>query len=428
MLQKTKSYLKTMLSVGKMFFCALILMGLSFSAWGAPVTLEYWHFYGAEVGREHENLVAEFNRLHPDIQVNVLYGGTAWTMRDRLFLALSGNQGPDVASIDQFWISQLADSGHAVPLDELIKSSPSMQHDDVFPLYWNTAVYEDQIWSMPFSMSNLVLYYNRGLLEELSLGEEDLPRTWDQLLEIGTAVAEREGGPKLAAILDLPLLAAKGNMYPWVAFLWQNGGELFSPGFDQVEFQSPAGVETMSFWKELQNKGLISAHTPEKAWESGKVLFQIASSARMLTNYRHLDFSFGIAPLPRKDFRVTGVGGSNLALFAKEEQKQAAAWTFIEWITSPETNLEWSLRTGYAPLRRSAYSSRAFQEAMDENPDLKAAFQEILYARCRPNIPSYGDISRELGYAIEEVMLLGAKPEEALKKAAVISNKILQGQ
>src|SRR5690625_1654267 len=115
------------------FLVVVILVGLGIpgtgigvrdaSAQGSPVELEYWHFYSGRIGEMHSQLVAEFNELHPHIRVRPVFGGTPWTMRDKLMAALVAQAGPDVASIDQFWISELAVGGHVVPVEDFIAGS-----------------------------------------------------------------------------------------------------------------------------------------------------------------------------------------------------------------------------------------------------------------------------------------------------------------
>ena len=58
------------------------------AAHAAPVKLTYWHALGTQVGAAHEELIAEFNAAHPDIQVEPLYSGSLWTFRDKLMTSL----------------------------------------------------------------------------------------------------------------------------------------------------------------------------------------------------------------------------------------------------------------------------------------------------------------------------------------------------
>jgi len=388
------------------------------------VELEYWHFYSGLIGEVHASLVEEFNREHPHIRVNEVYSGSEWTMRDKLLAALSAGSGPDVAGIDQFWISQLAAGGHVVPVDEFIAATPGFDVTDVFPVYWETGRYNGRIWSMPFAISNAVMYYNKDLLAAVGLTEEDVPRTWDELLRLAETNAD-EWRRRGIWVLDAPTTAQTGVVYYFLITVWQHGGDMYTPELDRVAFDSEAGRRALALWQRLVETGILDLKRPDRTFESGRALFQLSSSARILSSYAQLPFEWGVAPIPYADRRATGIGGRNLAILTRDPAKQAAAWTFIQWMTGAETNLRFSAATGYSPLRQSGYSSAAFQELLSANPDVERALHEMIYARPRPNVPSYSDASRVLGEAVERVLYTGGDAR-ALDEAAREANEIIE--
>lgn len=388
-----------------------------------PITLSYWHFYSGEIGRLHLELVDEFNRTHPHIVVEEVYSGTAWTMRDKLAAALTVGAGPDVAGIDQFWISQLAAGGHVTPVESFFDKTTDFHPQDLYPAYWETARYDDILWSMPFAVSNVVLYYNIDLMQKLGLNEDAVPTRWQDFLALKTLT---EGSlPNKVWVLDMPTTASTGLAYYFLITLWQHGGDLYD-SMGQAAFHSPEAVRTLNLWQELIDSGVLDLRRPNLVWEAGEALFHVASSARIRSNYRDLPFEYGVAPLPRADYRVTGIGGRSLSILTRDEKKQQAAWTFIQWMSAPERNLRWSQVTGYSPIWQRGYASDAFQTFLEEEPRVAVALHEMLYARPRANRPSYGDVSRILGEAVEAVFYLGTPAEEALERAAREANDVIE--
>lgn len=416
-------------AVGRAVVAGLVLLALlTAAAAGAaaqPVELEYWHFYAGLFAEMHDELVKEFNEAHPHIRVRPVYGGSTWTMRDKLTVALSAGRGPDVASIDQFWIAQLASGGYVVPVEEFFDKTPGFDAGDILPVYWETARYRGRIWSMPFAASTVGLYYNKDLMRSLGLTEKDVPRTWSELVELGSRVLQDHPNERIW-ILDVPTTAQTGVVYYFLLTLWQRHGDMFADDYRSVVFHSQEGVETLAFWQDMVRKGLIDLHRPDRAWESGRALFHIQSSARILSAYANLPFEFGMAPLPYEKERVTGIGGRNLAILTDDPVKQEAAWTFIVWMTNGENNRRWSERTGYSPLRRSSYASAAFQELLRADPRVETALHEMLYARPRPNIAAYGDASRVLGEAVERALYFDLDPAAVLQEAAAEANAVIQ--
>ncbi len=390
----------------------------------APVRLTLWHAYGEALGEQFEALVDEFNRTHAEIVVQPSYGGTLWTMRDKLFIAAAGGAAPDLAQIDQFWSSELAEAGAIVRIEDWFDD---FDREDVWPLAWDTATFNGEIWSMPFSLSNIALYYNRALFRAAGLDPDRPPATWEALASTAAALtADTDGdGQSDQWGLSFPLQANQGVVYYWFAFLWQAGGEIFAQDFSASRFQETPGVTALAFWQAMTEAGSIPLAPPQEGFEQGQIGMTLASTAHLNHYVGALGDDLGIAPLPAGPAgEATGVGGANLAILANCEDKQAA-WTFVAWMTSPEINLRWSTGTGYLPLRRSVAASEAYQGYLAGEPRARVILDQMNSARARPNIPQYAAASREVGLAIEEALFTAADPAAALAAAAEKVDRIL---
>lgn len=384
---------------------------------GAPIRLTLWHAYGGTLGEQFEALVDEFNQTHTEIVIQPSFGGTLWTMRDKLFTSVAGDAAPDLAQIDQFWSSELAEAGAIVRIEDWLGE---FDREDVWPLAWDTATYNGEIWSMPFSLSNIALYYNRALFEETGLDPDEPPATWEALAAAAAALTtDTDGDGQIDHWgLSFPLQADQGVVYYWFAFLWQAGGEIFAEGYADSRFHEAPGVAALAFWQSMTQAGSIPLAPPEEGFEKGQIGMTLASTARLSRYVGALGDDLGIAALPAGAAgEATGVGGANLAIMAGSEDRQAA-WTFIVWMTSPEVNMRWSTGTGYLPLRRSVVTSEAYGEYLANEPRAHVILEQMGVARARPNIPQYAAASREMGLAIEEALFTGADPAAALAAAA----------
>jgi multiple sugar transport system substrate-binding protein len=294
-------------------------------------------------------------------------------------------------------------------------------------LAWETATYNGEIWSMPFSLSNIALYYNRASFSAAGLDRDAPPATWDELATTAAALtADSDGdGQTDQWGLSFPLQANRGVVYYWFAFLWQAGGEIFSADFGASRFQEPPGVEALAFWQAMVDAGSIPLAPPEEGFEQGRIAMTLASTARLSRYVQALGDDLGVAPLPAGPAgKVTGIGGANLAIMAGCEDREAA-WTFIAWMTSPEVNLRWSTGTGYLPLRRSVVASEAYQAYLADEPRARVIVEQMDAARARPNIPAYAAASREVGLAVEEALFTGTDPAGALVAAAAKVDQLL---
>lgn len=401
----------------------------SMAAAPAKVKLTYWHFLGGQMGKRHETLVAEFNKANPDIEVEPLYSGNAWTMRDKLLAAVAGKQPPDVSMIDQFWAAQLASTGAIIKMQTLIDGLDGIDKADVNKTAWMTATVDGEIWTMPYAMSNIVLYYNKDMFKAVGLDPNKPPTTWGELVDYAKKLTrDVNGDGKIDEWgLSFPIQANTGTVYYYITFLWQAGGELYNADYTKVAFNSPAGVEALQFWTDLVHKhGVVPLAPPTEGFTVGRIAMEMASSSTLETRQGKCKFPIGVAHIPSGKDKVTGVGGNNLAIFKNTPAKEAAAWKFVKWMTSPEMNLKWGTMTGYTPLRDSVVNSQGYKDYLKANPEVATMAGQMAYARPRPNNETYPEVSRILGLAVEKALFSKADPKQLLDEAAVESNDYIK--
>ncbi|MBP7893344.1 MAG: ABC transporter substrate-binding protein [Firmicutes bacterium] len=401
----------------------------SMAAAPAKIKLTYWHFLGGQMGKRHETLVAEFNKANPDIEVESLYSGNAWTMRDKLLAAVAGKQPPDVSMIDQFWAAQLASTGAIIKMQTLIDGADGIDKADVNKTAWMTATVDGEIWTMPYAMSNIVLYYNKDMFKAVGLDPNKPPTTWGELVDYAKKLTrDVNGDGKIDEWgLSFPITANTGTVYYYITFLWQAGGELYNADYTKAVFNSPAGVEALQFWMDLVHKhGVVPLAPPAEGFTVGRIAMELASSSTLETRQGKCKFPIGVAHIPAGKNKVTGVGGNNLAIFKNTSAKEAAAWKFVKWMTSAEMNLKWSTMTGYTPLRDSVVNSQGYKDYLKANPEVATMAAQMAVARPRPNNETYPEVSRILGLAVEKALFSKADPKQLLDEAVVESNDYIK--
>lgn len=408
---------------------AMLALSLSPVTGAAKVKLSYWHFLGSDIGKRHEALVAEFNKTHPDIEVEPLYSGNAWTMRDKLLASVAGKQPPDISMIDQFWAAQLASTGAIVKMQTLMDGPNGVDKSDFSKLALATATYEGAIWTMPYAMSNIVLYYNKDMFKAVGLDPEKPPTTWAQMAEYAKKLTrDVNGDGKIDEWgLSLPVSAGAGTVYYYIAYLWQAGGELYNADESRVAFNSQAGVDALKYLVNLvQVDGSVPLSPPTEGFTIGRIAMELASSSTLETRQAKCKFPIGVAHMPAGKQKVTGVGGNNLAIFKTTAAKEAAAWEFVKWMSSTENNLKWAIQTGYTPLRTSVVNSQAYKDYIKANPEVGVMSDQMSVAKPRPNNETYPEVSRILGLAVEKALFSKEDPKAVLDAAAVESNDYIK--
>jgi sn-glycerol 3-phosphate transport system substrate-binding protein len=407
-----------------------IVTGFLFAMAGAKAnvtTINYWHYLSGDNAAIHEQMVQEFNAQHPHIQVEMLYTGNQFVARDKLLASVAGSVTPDVALVDQFWPPLMVSSGALVPLRDFVDPEEYLQ--DYSQVSRDTVTVHGEAWTVPFSLSNQILLYNKDKFREVGLDPEKPPTTWDELVEYAKVLTrDIDGDGRIDEWgVNFTTRANLGSMYAFVTFLWQAGGELYSEDYSEATFDDATARDTVQFWIDLAHKHqVLSLSPPADGFEIGRIAMQYSSTSSIAATKNKVDFDLGVAALPGKKNTVTGVGGSSLAIFKTTSEKQAAAWEFVNWMSSAENNLKWSMATGYIPLRLSVRKSATYQQYLADEPHMQIVLEQSDYARARPNTVSYADLSRILGVAVEEALYGNTNPEPILNHAVREANTYIQ--
>ncbi len=387
----------------------------------SKVTLNFWHSYSGPRALLFESLVKQFMKENPMIEVKLTYGGDLHTMRDKLLTAVGGGSGPDVAEIDSFWTPAFAEAGALYDLAPFMAAT-GYDTTDLMDASLASITYKDKFWSIPFNLSNIVLYYNKAKFKEAGLDPEVPPATWDQVIEFGKKLTRDKNGD---GVIDqwgivFPLKANFGAVWYWLAFFWQQGGQLFNAEQTASTFNTPAGVAATNMWRDMVWKHkILSLSAGFSDFKAGNAAMELSSSS-VLGNYRDVmgNANIGLAPLPPGPggVRATVSGGGNLTILSGCKDPQAA-WVFLNWMGSTEVNKRWCLATGALPTRKSVLESNEYQDYLLADPKNRTMLEGLQFTMIRPNIPEYGDASRFIALAVEESVFENKDPQPLLDRA-----------
>jgi len=383
------------------------------------VTLRFWHSYSGFSERLFKSFVEEFEKENPKIDIKLEYGGNLWTMRDKLLTAIAGGSAPDIAEIDSYWTPIFAEGGALVNMEPYM-AKPGYNKPDLQEPSLLSTQYEGRSYSIPFNLSNIVLYYNKQYFKEAGLDPEDPPETWEEVIEYGkklTLDQNNDGVPERWGF-GCPIKADFGAIWYWLALFWQQGGELFNEELTESAFNTEAGVKATNIWRRMvHEENILSLSQGWSDFESGITAMELGSSSSLARRRENMGFdTVGIALIPKGTQRATVSGGGNLAIFSNCEDKNAA-WEFLKWIGSTEINKRWSMATGAIPVRKSVLNEPEYKDYLLKDPRNEVMLNGIPYTRVRPNVPEYGDASRIIAYAVEEAVFENTDPKPLLDKA-----------
>jgi multiple sugar transport system substrate-binding protein len=381
-------------------------------------------FWG--MGREGEvvaELVAEFEREHPDIRVDVQQ--LPWTAaHEKLLTAFAGDALPDVCQLGNTWLAEFAALGALEPLDARVAPSKVVARDDYFAASWNTNVIDGRLLGIPWYLDTRVLFYRKDLLARAGFAEP--PRDWNEWRAAMAALA-REGGGNAYAIL-LPL----DEFEPLLQLAMQQDEPLLRENDTRGNFRSAGFRRAFAFYLEMFRERWappMSDTQISNVWNEfarGFNTFYITGPWNIGEFKRRLPAeladAWGTVPLPGFDGRRGGVaGGTSLAVFASSRHKNAA-WQLVEFLSRPEQQRRLHALTGDLPPRRSLWDD----PALANDVHARAFREQYESARPAPAVAEWERIAIAMQLAAERVVRGGLSEDEALQRLDAEVDAILE--
>ncbi|MBB6672112.1 sugar ABC transporter substrate-binding protein [Cohnella nanjingensis] len=371
---------------------------------GGKVTLNVWG-----MGDEAKSLPAmaeKFQAENPNITVKIQ--AIPWaTAHDKLLTAVASKKGPDVVQMGTTWIPEFAAAGALMDLSGSLDQYPSLKQENFFDGSLNTTKYDNKIVGVPWYIDTRVLYYRTDLLA--SVGYNEAPKTWDELSDAAQKLAKRGKG-KYGITLD-----PKEQTLSFM-FARQNGSKLLDdqgkPLFNQPEF-----VEAVKYLNSFYQNGSAPKEDlgldPVQAFKGDAIVPMFISGPWMVKPINdqapELKDKWATAVLPKKENNISNLGGSNWSVF-QYTKEQEASLKFIDFMSKPETQIEWMKLANAMPAAKAAWDD----PFLKENTNLAVFGEQMKNAEPMPLIKAWEEISQNYLSSFEKIFRGGADIQKTL--------------
>lgn len=386
---------------------------------GSTIEVTYWGSQSGVNGEADEALVNMFNESQQDVRVNYEFQGTYEETAQALTAAIQARQTPELSTLSDVWWFRFYLSQSLQPLDDYINASNTDTADYVESLWTEGVRGGTQFW-VPFARSTPLFYYNRDAFAEAGVDESVLGN-WDDIVANAEALMVSEGDTVSRYAFGHPG-AASYNAWLFQGVVWAYNGAYSDPEFDILIDEDPA-VEAGNFFRSSIADGWATVTDDHVAdFNTGLFAGIMASTGSMGGIRENATFDWGTAFIPEKYTFGCCTGGSGLSILANaEDAKKEAAYRYIEFATSPESQVFWSQRTGYMPVRNSAIESEEMQAFYDEFPNARTAVDQLPLTEpqdaARVFIPNGDQI---IGGGIEQITINLVDAAEAFAEVATI--------
>nr|WP_242060033.1 ABC transporter substrate-binding protein [Oscillatoria sp. FACHB-1407] len=379
--------------------------------------LTLWHGINPPPNRDvFQKLVDQFNQTHPQIQVESLYVGQSDQQMPKILAAVVGNAPPNMLWYPPMITGELVELQAIRPIEDWLTSNPIQ--DEIDPVLFESMQFEDHLWSVPFGVNNVGIFYRPSLFQ--AAGITQLPATWEELRQTAKILTRRSRGQDQYGMV-LPLGKGEWTVFTWLPFMWSGGGELTSPEKLGAQVENEGAIAALHLWQDLLTDGSAILSQPERGFEldgflKGRVAMQL-TGPWTLGQLAGTNVDFGVMPIPAEVRPATAMGGENLFIFRTTPQAEEASLVFAEYVLSEAFQTQWAIGTGYLPVNLRSRQSEEYQAFVAQQPAVQVFLDQAEHGRSRPIAPGYNRISESVGRAIEATLLGQSTPESALQTA-----------
>jgi len=234
----------------------------------------------------------------------------------------------------------------------------------------------DQYYALPTDVQSLLLFYNDDLFREAGLDPTQDFSTWEELRRAAIQLTERDGDQLTQAGLDI-----SASPYQWYysapTLAYPDGQVADDTG--EVNYASAPGYQT---WERLT--GLVTEDGVDSAeFLAEQSKFAIGKAGMTFKEYTFTgvynltapDLNFSLHPAPPvADTVYAPVATTSWAYAVSADcADQSAAWEWIEFLTSEESQRTWVAEGGELPSRKALLEDQSLQE----DPNVAAGFASL---------------------------------------------------
>ncbi|GHO46529.1 ABC transporter substrate-binding protein [Ktedonospora formicarum] len=390
--------------------------------------MSFWQFYGPNGTVKSQSqwfvdLVNNWNKSEK-AQIKLEYiPNTDYISGSKLQTAFASGQGPDIFIISPGDFLRYYNGG---VLQDLTLHIDKNAQSDLYPDVMSTRTIDGKIYAVPMEVEPMAFYYSIEAFEQAGLNENDVPKTWDELLEIGDKLKTN----KRSGIIFEPTPGYYQN-FTWYPFMWQGGGEVVDAGGKKSTFNSPATIQALQFWQDAVKRGI----TPRTVvGGGGDTVANLAAGRCAIQNAgiwgvsdlknNAPKFKYGVfkLPIPTGGTYKTVLGGWAFVANAKGKNPDEAA-RFCAWALasmqpdSIQRGVDWISKAKSDVGPRKSVMDQATKDNAFAEGALKTFKEEIFPGgRAEPRFPP--EIYKPISDAIQACMLNGADPRQEAEKAS----------
>jgi multiple sugar transport system substrate-binding protein len=380
--------------------------------------------------------VKRFEEKYPNIKIDAQvnpYSGPEYPQR--LAAMIPGGQGPAAFRMYENSMHDYIESGYVADLTPFVNEWPFK--DKVIFSLWGPAKVDGKTYGLPNDFYVKVLFYRRDLFTKAGLDPDKPPENWQELADYAVKLTNRSKNQYGFALVT----GEKMSGWFFQDYVWQAGGEMMTQkdGKWRPAFASSPGADALQFYKDLrwkynviQQNVVASFSDLQNDFATGRLAMLVGDPGYYGSYKEKFGLTteqMGMAPQPAGPTGIVANqrGGGYWCINAKASKtEQAAAWKWLEFITSKEEKIaEWKFKAEQGKLAPEATVYQDLQQS--DHVNLPASWSEGITeamnkSRPEPAAPHYMEVKGLTDEPIQKVLLdRKADPLTELKRTAAVA-------
>lgn len=347
-----------------------------------PITLEYWRLW--DESSILDSFINEYAYSHPNINIEVKKieieaGKTIYDYQNDIIKLIADGAGPDIFMIHNDWLPY-----HINQLTPMPAGLMSVkEYQDTFPkVVQDNFISDNQIYSIPYYIDNLMLFYNTDIFAEHRVRKP--PTTLQELVALVPTLTQKDNQGNI--IRSAISMGETSTSIPRAAdivatLMMQYGADLTSPDHSKSTFDLPvantnppvqAGQEALNFYAQFADPtSALYTYTGDtdangnrdfpidvQAFIEGKsaMMFGYGYQVKNIRQFNP-NLHFETAPIPQNNLQdpvtIANYWGE---VVSKNSAHPNEAWDFINFMAQRNRQGSLSRLTGSMPARNDITS------------------------------------------------------------------------
>jgi len=327
-----------------------------------------------------DTISKKFMEENPDIKVQFANPSATYEEGIQTIMRQVGtSEMPDLTFIGLNRLRMADERGIPVDLGPLVAKDGNLAELGFSDTILKLAQVNGKQVGLAFATSNPIMYYNADLVSAAGGNPDVAPKTWDEVIELGTKIKALGNGA------DSVDFRWQGDDWMFSALLFGAGGTMLSEDESEVTFNGPEGHKAMQVVDRLVTEAGMPVFTKqagEQAFVAGKVGFAFQTTGALANTIKNVGDKFDLRtaeiPLLDPENGKLPTGGNAVVILTKDEAKQAAAWKFAKFAAGPYGASVVVPGTGYVPNNELAAKSPEYLgEFYQKNPLFQAGLKQM---------------------------------------------------